>query len=134
MAKEKILMVEDDSNVRMAFTHALQSEGYEVTNLASGEEALIFLKKYKYDIVLADYKMKTIDGLEVLKAARENDPEYKVMIITAYWTQNLADKATNSGKDKNSLVLPKKLSVDDLLSHVRNLLDGKKKDNMDKKK
>ena len=119
------MIAEDDDIVRKAFTEALKSEGYEVTDTPSGEQALLFLKKFQYDLVLTDYQMGAINGIDVLKAAKDINPKYKVIIVTAYGTYSIAKEATDSWKDQNSLVLYKTMSVDNLLSSVRDLLDGK---------
>lgn len=128
MVNEKILIADDDEIVRKAFAETLSSGGYDVTSVSNGEEAIELLKKSHYDLLLTDYELGDVKGIDVLKAAKEINTDYKVIMITAYGDYALAKEATNSWKDKNSLVLYKTMGVDNLLSNVRDMLDGKKMD------
>lgn len=88
MEKKKILIIDDERNIRMTLTYCLESEGYQVDTAINGEEGLDILLNQKkiYDLILLDIKMPGKTGMEVLKELRENENKSNVIMITAYGT------------------------------------------------
>ncbi|MDO5788045.1 MAG: response regulator [Fusobacterium sp.] len=88
MEKKKILIIDDERNIRMTLTYCLEAEGYETDIAINGEEGLDILlnQKKKYDLILLDIKMPGKTGMEVLKELRENDNNSNVIMMTAYGT------------------------------------------------
>jgi len=84
MANEQILVVDDEELVRWTFNATLSDEGYQVTLAGTGEEALDLFHKKKFDLVILDIKLPGIDGDEVLKKIREEDPASLVIMVTAH--------------------------------------------------
>ena len=82
---KKILMVEDEPDIREAVQASLQSRGYQVILAADGEEGLRKLKSEKPDLVLLDIVMPKLDGWQVLKAIRDDAAtrELPVLMLTA---------------------------------------------------
>ncbi|MFH1998655.1 MAG: diguanylate cyclase [Planctomycetota bacterium] len=80
--KARILVVDDEEIVRMRICRVLTSEGYHVTQVRGGNDALDKLKKKEYDLVLSDMVMEDMDGLELLKKVSAEYPETIFMIIT----------------------------------------------------
>jgi CheY-like chemotaxis protein len=75
MENGKILVVEDQDAMRESLMIAFKDEGYQVEGAASGEEAMHKLDNQNgYDLVVTDLKMKKVDGLEVLRAAKSANP------------------------------------------------------------
>lgn len=81
---QRILVVDDEDLVRWTFSQALTSEGYSVDLAGSGEEALDFFKRRKFDLVILDIKLPGIDGVEVLKKLKEIDKDVLIIMITAH--------------------------------------------------
>jgi DNA-binding NtrC family response regulator len=80
----KVLVVDDDKSVRDVLTKVLIQRGFAVTAAASGEEALIFLGKSKFDLMLLDVRMPPgLNGVDVLPNALDFDPELPVLMLTA---------------------------------------------------
>jgi len=71
----RILIVDDEKSIRETLREILDYEGYEIEEAGDGEKALNLIKKFNYDVVLADIKMPKLDGLELLEKAKEIAPE-----------------------------------------------------------
>jgi DNA-binding response OmpR family regulator len=83
MAK-RILIIDDEENIRLLYQEELSEEGYEVDVAASAEEALAFIERQKPDLITLDIRMPGVDGIEFLRMLRERDREVPVIIVTAY--------------------------------------------------
>lgn len=97
MDENKILIVEDQDAMRESLVIAFRDEGYQVEGVASGEEAIQKLSNDVYDLIITDLKMKKVDGLEVLKAAKTANASSEVVLITAYGTISTAVQAIRDG-------------------------------------
>jgi DNA-binding NtrC family response regulator len=97
MADERILIVDDEEGLRRVFSIMLSKEGYDVTAVASGTEAVRALEKDVYDVVISDIKMPGLSGIELLGAIHETDPSIPVIIMTAYASLDTAIEAVNKG-------------------------------------
>ena len=97
MATAKILIVDDELIVRESLADWLKRDGHKVDTAASGEEALEKCKKTRFDILLVDIKMEGMDGIELLKRVKEDDPDVAVVMITAYGSIPSAIEAMKSG-------------------------------------
>ncbi len=84
MKKYKILLVDDDSFILQSIASALEQEGYHVATAANGKEAIELLEENNFDLVLTDLVMDPIDGLGVLKKAKEENPDTIVIILTGF--------------------------------------------------
>ena len=92
-----ILVVDDELSIREFLQIMLEREGYEVSCVANGKEAINLFRKKKYNVVLADIRMPKVDGFEVLKRIKENSPETSVIMITAYASFESAVKSMKEG-------------------------------------
>lgn len=93
----RILLVEDEAYVRQGLEKILVQSGYEVTGVASGEEALKLVQVEKFDLALLDLKLKGIDGTEVLKQMRAISPDTVAIVLTAHASLETAVKALRLG-------------------------------------
>ena len=93
----KILVVDDESIVRESLHDWLDSVGYKVVTAESGEEALRIIKQKKIKIMLADLIMPGMNGIELMKKAREIVPSISTVIITAHGTIQTAITAIREG-------------------------------------
>jgi DNA-binding NtrC family response regulator len=94
---DKILIVDDELNMRLVLAAMLKREGYEVASAADGFEALQILKAGPVAAVVTDLKMPRIDGMELLNRVSREYPDIPVIIITAHGTVATAVEALKKG-------------------------------------
>lgn len=95
--KPKILIVDDEPDICKALEFLLKREGYDVASANSGEEAVERLKGDSFDVVLTDLKMGKFDGMDVLKKAKELNPDVQVIMMTAFASIESAVEAMKMG-------------------------------------
>jgi len=83
---KRILIVDDEKNIRTTLSAYLLSLGYEQEIAVNGQEALDKLKDSKYDLILLDIKMPVMNGIQILKEMRRLEDKTNVIMITAYGT------------------------------------------------
>ncbi len=93
----RILIVDDELNIRTALAKILEKAGYEVTAVESGDHALGLLQETPFDLVITDLKMVGADGLDVLRALKQSQPDTEVLLLTAYGTIESAVEAMKLG-------------------------------------
>ena len=93
----KVLIIEDEKLIRWSLRERLGEEGYEISEAATGYEALDTLKDCEYDLVLLDYRLPERDGLEILKDIAQDYPDTLVIMMTAYSTVDSAVEAMKLG-------------------------------------
>lgn len=93
----EILFVDDDKDILFIVERYLSRQGYKVSVVDNGIDALGLVKKKDFDIVFTDFKMPEFDGLELLAAIKEYRPETEVVIVTGYGTMESAVKAMKFG-------------------------------------
>jgi two-component system response regulator HydG len=93
----KILVVDDDSDLRMTVASALSEGQYEVDQATNGEEAVTRIQAGQYDLVLMDVNMPRMSGIEALKEIKAHDPSVIVIILTAFSNIRDAIEATRLG-------------------------------------
>ena len=120
---EAILIVEDDPHVLLSYQEILKPSGYEVVTADSGEAAERILRTSSIDVVITDLKMPKMGGLEVLRIAKQVDPEIIVILITAYPTVDTAVEAMKVGACD---YLIKPFSVQQLQAVVKDALEKRR--------
>ncbi|HEX8705584.1 MAG TPA: response regulator, partial [Myxococcaceae bacterium] len=93
----QILVVDDESDIRQLLREMLAFEGHEVTEAASGAEALERLRKVAFDLVVTDVRMPAMGGLELLRRVREASPSTEVIVATAYAELETAIECLRAG-------------------------------------
>jgi DNA-binding response OmpR family regulator len=116
----KILVVDDEPNIRIVFRTALESEDYQVATAADGETALRWLGQFPTDLVLLDLAMPGLGGMEVLSRLREAGNAVPVVIVTAQGTIPDAVAAMRLGAID---FLAKPLTPDGLRKMVRSVIE-----------
>lgn len=96
MAK-KILIIDDEKNIRNTLSHSLESEQYEINTAVNGEDGIKKFKEDNYNLVLLDMKMPGMDGVETLSKLKEIDRQVTVIMITAYGTVETAVESMKLG-------------------------------------
>lgn len=125
----KLLLVEDNPQLNKALTTLLKRNSYLVDSAFDGEEALMCLKEYQYDVIILDIMLPKIDGLEVLRRARKNNIQTPIILLTARST--IEDKITGLDLGADDY-LPKPFSTEELLARIRAL--GRRKNTPIKEK
>jgi len=93
MDKYRIMIVDDEKIVGDMAKMALEKEGYTVETFVNAGPALERLKAERFDVVVTDFKMKGIDGMEVLRRVKGLYPETRVIMITAFANLDTAIEA-----------------------------------------
>jgi DNA-binding NtrC family response regulator len=116
---KRILIVDDETNVRLNFRRTLETEGYEIFEASSGEAAVKSLAEHVFALAILDIRMPGMDGLELLAKMREYEIRVPAMIVTAYSDVPNAVKAMKLGAID---FLQKPLRPEDLRSIVTEIL------------
>jgi DNA-binding NtrC family response regulator len=96
-AKSNVLIIDDDEVVRLSHLRSLQSAARELEAVGDGEDALRLMERQRFDVVLLDLRMPGMDGMQVLRAIKQNWPESEVVVITGYPTIETAKEAVRLG-------------------------------------
>ena len=115
----KIILAEDDNDMRRFLVKALENAGYEVVSYDNGRSAYDRLREEPFELLLTDIVMPEMDGIELARKATELDPDMKVMFITGF-----AAVALNPDNQapKDAKVLSKPFHLRDLVTEVQKLL------------
>ncbi len=115
----KILLAEDDNDMRRFLERALDNAGYQVVAYDNGASAYDRLREEPFTLLLTDIVMPEMDGIELARRATEIDPDMKVMFITGF-----AAVALNPDSDapKDAKVLSKPFHLRDLVDEVEKML------------
>ncbi len=97
MKDKPILIVDDEKNIRLTLSQALEVLEVETDTAANGEEALTKLKEEEFGLILLDLKMPGMDGMEVLRQVSKIRPDIRIIILTAYGTVESAVEAMKLG-------------------------------------
>jgi CheY-like chemotaxis protein len=118
----KILLVEDDNNLREIYEARLTAEGYEIIAAQNGEEALVLAKQHHPDLVVSDVMMPRISGYEMLDILR-NTEELKdtpVIMLTALGQSEDKDRAGKLGADK--YLVKSQVTLEDIVNSAKSIL------------
>lgn len=115
----RILLAEDDEDMRKFLVKALENAGYEVVSFGNGVEAYDRLKEEPFTLLLTDIVMPEMDGIELARRAADLDPDLKIMFITGF-----AAVALNPDNQapKDAKVLSKPFHLRDLVGEIERML------------
>ena len=116
---KRILVADDDSQVRSLFVKKLAAAGYETRSAKSGDATLAALRASRFDLLVLDLNMPGTDGFEVLKAVRAEQPHVRVLVISGYMKGALLAAAEWFGA---AGTLDKLLAPEHLVDNVKRLL------------
>jgi DNA-binding NtrC family response regulator len=92
-----VLVVDDQSSMRLTLTALLKQAGHTLMQAGTGEDALEKISKNDFDVVVTDLKLDKVSGLEVLKAAKANNPQTEVIVLTGFGSIESAVAAMKAG-------------------------------------
>lgn len=117
----RILVLEDDPDLRATLCEALGDEGHEVADAARGEDAVAMAARGPFDLVVVDIRMDGMDGLEALERMRVHQPHARSLVITGYSSEEQMMRAVRLGVGD---YLKKPFSLRDFLERVSTLLSS----------
>jgi len=115
----KILLAEDDNDMRRFLVKALQNAGYSVFSFDNGLSAYNRLREEPFELLLTDIVMPEMDGIELARRATELDPDIKVMFITGFAAVALNP---DNHAPRQAKILSKPFHLKDLVNEVTRLL------------
>ncbi len=115
---QRILIVDDESNVREILEDILSTEGHEVHSSASGEEALMLLQKHTFNLVFTDLSLPQMDGYSLAEAIKTQWPQTSICLITGWDNPLIAEKSVQNKVDR---MINKPFHMDDVLQAVNEL-------------
>ena len=115
MSTGRILLVDDEPQIRRVLKTTLTSEGYEVQDARDGEDALRALRQSRFDVVLLDMNMPGMGGMETCRAMRASS-EVAIIMVTVHDSEKDKVDALNSGADD---YVTKPFSTPELLARIR---------------
>src|ERR671935_918025 len=123
MAEARVLVVDDERSMRELLAIMLRQTGYDVTLADGGEAAIESLKTDVFDLVITDLRMRKVDGLAVLRAAKEHSPQTVVLMVTAYASTDTAVEAMKLGAYD---YITKPFKLDEIKLTIGNALERKR--------
>ena len=114
--KGRVVVIDDEVNAASALETLLKEDGYEVSRAHDGSSGLQLLEKSDPDVVLTDLRMPGMDGLQLLTRIKEIRPETMVILMTAYGSPDVIEKALKLGAYQ---VVMKPFEVTDIASVIR---------------
>jgi DNA-binding NtrC family response regulator len=118
----KILIAEDEEITLKHLIYTLQAEGYTVTGVNNGTDALKKIKKEEFDILIADIKMPGIDGFTLLTEVKDKYPSTEVIIITGFGSIKSAVEAMKKGAFD---YITKPFNLDELVLKIKKIEEKK---------
>ncbi|MCP5433576.1 MAG: response regulator [Alphaproteobacteria bacterium] len=115
----KILLAEDDDDMRRFLRGILQKAGHEVQAYGQGNEALARLEVERFDLLLTDIVMPVMDGIELARRAAERFPELKIIFITGFAAVALNRR---NGAPKEARVLSKAVHLRQIVEEVERMI------------
>lgn len=119
----KILIVDDEKNIRLSLTGILKDDGFEPNSVSSGEGALEILEKEKFDIIFLDVLLPGMNGIEVLEKINAEYPDIYTIMISGHSDLSTAVQATKLGAYN---FFEKPLQADKILLEIKNIESRKK--------
>jgi len=115
----RILIIDDDENIRKALAAILEEEGYMVDTAETAKQAIEKTDKNIYNIALIDMRLPDMEGIELLTKMKDTTPKMRKVIVTGYPTLHNAIEAVNRGADAYIL---KPFDVEKVLATIKEQL------------
>ena len=114
---KKILLVDDDLGISNSLAFLLRDEGYDVDVTTDSTEGAVLIKKNRYDVSIFDYKMRGLNGIDLLKMTKVKNPQCAVFIISGMLN---IDGLSNKKKaaDLATAIITKPFDVEALLQRI----------------
>ena len=124
-SQARILVIDDDENIRKVVCAILKDKGYNVDTAGSGNEAIIKTRQGHYDLMLVDIRLPDMEGTEILTRINDTVPRIRKIMVTGYPTLQNAVTAVNQGADA---YIMKPFDVEKMLATIEEQLKKQKED------
>jgi DNA-binding NtrC family response regulator len=121
----KILLLDDDKQLRLNLSAFLEDEGYTVVNAASAEEALQMINRDKYKVAIVDINLPGIDGEEFINIASEKTPDTRYLIHTGIYDYKLSPGMKSLGLNENDLIYKPVIDMNFMVEKVKSIFENK---------
>lgn len=119
-SKKQVLVVDDERHVTLILKRGLERlSGLDITTASKGSEALALLAERHFDLLITDYSMPGMTGLDLAREALHNDPDIAIVFVTAFNSPDLQREAKVLGVER---ILDKPMRLDEIRQIVRDLL------------
>ncbi len=122
---KRILVVDDEEQIRVMLTRSLEQEGFEVQTAENGQEGLELVSRYAFDLVITDMIMPVKDGLKFIMELVRDYPELKILAISGGGAIKAERYLTMAGYIGDIATLEKPFKREALLALVQQQLEGK---------
>jgi CheY-like chemotaxis protein len=117
----RILVVDDEHNLRMTIAANLELEGFEVVEAENGEAALALVQTQHFDLVLSDVRMPGMNGVDLFRRVHEQKPDLPVILMTAFALEGIVQEALREGA---FTLLPKPFAIEHLVAALSSAARG----------
>jgi DNA-binding response OmpR family regulator len=128
--KKRILVVEDDAEMRSLLKDFFTEEGFEIDSVSNGSEAFRILVRELFDLVITDIRMPGLTGLDIIPGIKKLQPEAPIIVITAFGSEEVHRRAIERGA---TAYLEKPLRFHELRTMIREIISSKEKNRGDEK-
>lgn len=117
--QRRVMVIEDDQEMRLLLEDFIQEEGYEVRSTDNGSEAFRILAKDEFDLIITDVRMPGLSGLDILPGIRKLQPHSAIIVITAFGSEEVYTRAIERGADG---YLEKPISLEKLRVMIKKVI------------
>ena len=128
--KKRILVIEDDQEMRSLLKDFFEEEGFEIHSVSNGSEAFRILVRELFDLVITDIRMPGLTGLDILPGIKKLQPEAPIIVITAFGSEEVHRRAIERGA---TAYLEKPLHFHELKTMIHEIISSKAKNRGDEK-
>jgi DNA-binding response OmpR family regulator len=118
----RILLVDDEESILKSLCVLLQSEGHETFACKDPSKAAELIQTENIDLLITDIRMTPIDGIELIKLARQKKPNIPVIIVSAYTSEKTQEEGFNAGC---SIYLRKPFKINDVIAALHKVFGPK---------
>ncbi len=118
-----ILMVDDNNDGISARRSVLEELGYKIISACCGEDALMLVKDHEFDLIITDFKMASMDGVELIRCLRADNFQKPIILLSGF-AENLGLRPETTGA--NAVVQKSATELQNLLRHTKRLLTPRK--------
>ena len=128
--KKRILVIEDDQEMRSLLKDFFEEEGFEIHSVSNGSEAFRILVRELFDLVITDIRMPGLTGLDIIPGIKKLQPNVLIIVITAFGSDELRLRAMARGA---TAYLEKPLHFHELRTMIHEIISSKAKNTGDEK-
>jgi len=128
--KKRILVIEDDQEMRSLLKDFFEEEGFEIDSVSNGSEAFRILVRELFDLVITDIRMPGLTGLDILPGIKKLQPEAPIIVITAFGSEEVHRRAIERGA---TAYLEKPLHFHELKTMIHEIMSSKARNRGDEK-